>query len=38
MPRWLDERLPLIDVEGSAFEHETAQIGAGSLRGAPGFA
>jgi putative drug exporter of the RND superfamily len=38
MPRWLDEKLPEIDIEGTAFEHDTDQIGAGSLRGAPGFA
>ena len=22
MPDWLDERLPVLDVEGSEFEHE----------------
>ena len=38
MPRWLDEKLPEIDIEGTAFEHDTDQIGPGSLRGAPGFA
>ena len=28
IPTWLDERLPLLDVEGSEFEHETEQLGA----------
>jgi RND superfamily putative drug exporter len=38
MPRWLDDRLPLIDIEGSAFEHAAEQQpSAGSLAGAPGF-
>ena len=27
IPTWLDERLPLLDVEGSEFEHETEQLG-----------
>lgn len=26
IPDWLDERLPLLDVEGSQFEHETAHV------------
>jgi putative drug exporter of the RND superfamily len=38
IPDWLDARLPAIDIEGAAFEHESASLGAGSLQGAPGFA
>jgi RND superfamily putative drug exporter len=30
MPTWLDERLPLLDVEGSEFEHETQLIHPGA--------
>jgi RND superfamily putative drug exporter len=26
IPDWLDERLPLFDVEGAAFEHETEHL------------
>jgi RND superfamily putative drug exporter len=26
IPNWLDERLPLLDVEGSEFEHESEQL------------
>jgi RND superfamily putative drug exporter len=26
MPNWLDERLPLFDVEGTSFETETEHI------------
>jgi RND superfamily putative drug exporter len=29
MPRWLDERLPEIDIEGAAFEHESETLGGG---------
>jgi RND superfamily putative drug exporter len=36
MPRWLDEKLPVFDIEGSAFEHEASEFGAQT--GAAGFA
>jgi RND superfamily putative drug exporter len=26
MPTWIDERLPTFDIEGTAFEHEAAQL------------
>jgi RND superfamily putative drug exporter len=29
MPRWLDEHLPEIDIEGAAFEHESETLGGG---------
>ncbi len=38
IPGWLDERLPVFDIEGAAFERESQQLGTPPMRGAPGFA
>jgi RND superfamily putative drug exporter len=38
MPEWLDERLPALDIEGAAFEHEAEALGSRPVRGGAGFA
>ena len=38
MPTWLDDRVPTFDIEGAAFEHESAQLTGRPVPGAAGFA
>jgi RND superfamily putative drug exporter len=38
IPSWLDERMPVFDIEGASFEREAEQLGSPPVRRAPGFA
>ena len=38
IPTWLDDRMPTFDIEGAAFEHESAQMTGKPVPGGAGFA